>query len=156
MVKIFNDESRFLGPSSGIAMTKLVMELAKRNLATHSIKDVVPETKAQQIKDRFTAECAKPTSKIYPLISSVVAPTLPAEELTKRLVENFNNKGILPGSVFLADIKCLPATAQYLLPVLHEPSFSNHMRDVYSGSQDPHKNFTLRMVIAISMQKLDA
>ena len=30
------------------------------------------------------------------------------------------------------------------------------MRDVYLGSLDPYKNFTLRMVIAISMQKLDA
>ena len=50
----------------------------------------------------------------------------------------------------------LTTIAQYLLPVLHEPSFFQDMRDVYSGSQDPYKNFTLRMVIAISMQKLDA
>ncbi len=26
--------------------------------------------------------------------------------------------------------------------------------DVYAGSQDPHKNFSVKMVIAISMQKL--
>ena len=75
-------------------MTKLVMELAKQNLATHDIKEVVSTKKAKQIKDRFTAECAKPTSKIYPLISSVAAPTLPAEDLTQRLVENFNDRGI--------------------------------------------------------------
>ena len=108
LVKIFNDESRFLGPSSGIAMTKLVMEFAKQNLATHNIKDVVPESKAQQIKDRFMVECAKPTSKIYPLISSVAAPTLPAEDLTQRLVENFNDKGIFSECIFPADSGCLP------------------------------------------------
>ena len=156
LVKVLDDESRFLGPSSGIAMTKLVMELAKQNLATRNIKDIVSETKAQQIKDRFTAESSKPTSKIYPLISSVAAPTLPVKDLTQRLVENFNNKGISPGSGFATDIECSPGIAQYLLPVLHKPSFFQVMQDVYSGSQDPYKNFTLRMVIAISMQKLDA
>ena len=45
--------------------------------------------------------------------------------------------------------------AQYLLPTLHEPSFHKDVEDVYRGSLDAYKNFTLRMVIAISMQKLD-
>ena len=42
-----------------------------------------------------------------------------------------------------------------MLPVLHEPTFHEVVYDVYQGSADPYKNFTLRMVIAISMQKLD-
>lgn len=42
-----------------------------------------------------------------------------------------------------------------MLPTLHEPSFREAVRDVYKGSTDPWKNFTLRMVIAISMQKSD-
>lgn len=42
-----------------------------------------------------------------------------------------------------------------MLPTLHEPSFRRVVKDVYAGSQDPYKNFTLRMVIAVSMQKLD-
>lgn len=42
-----------------------------------------------------------------------------------------------------------------MLPVLHEPTFHETIRDVYQGSVDPYNNFTLRMVIAISMQKLD-
>ena len=88
-----NDESRFLGPSSGVAMTRLVMEMAKQNSGSKSIKEIVPETKAQQIKERFTRESAKPTSKIYPLISSFKAQTLPTWDLTERLVENFNRKG---------------------------------------------------------------
>lgn len=90
-----NNESRFLGPSSGIAMTRLVMELAKQNSSTKSIKEIVPETKAKQIKDRFVKESSKPTSKVYPLISSVAAPNLPTRELTDRLVEIYNRKGTL-------------------------------------------------------------
>ena len=87
------DESRFLGPSSGVAMTRLVMEMAKQNSDCKSIKEIVPEAKAQQIKERFTRESAKPTSKVYPLISSFKAQTLPTRDLTERLVEVFNNKG---------------------------------------------------------------
>ena len=87
-----NNESRFLGPSSGIAMTRLVMELAKQNSSTKSIKEIVPETKAKQIKERFVKESSKPTSKVYPLISSVAAPNLPTRELTEQLVDNFNRK----------------------------------------------------------------
>lgn len=41
-----------------------------------------------------------------------------------------------------------------MLPTLHEPSFSEAVADVYDRrDKDPYKNFTLRMVIAISMQK---
>ncbi|MCJ1312871.1 hypothetical protein MMC25_006547, partial [Agyrium rufum] len=138
LVKVVEaDESRFLGPSSGIAMTRLVMELAKRNVATKNIKDIIPENQAQQIKDRFALESSKPTSKVYPLISSVAAPSLPTLDLTQRLVDTFNSN------------------SQVLLPVLHEPTFAQDVYAVYHGSTDPYKNFVLRMVIAISMQTLD-
>ncbi|MCJ1457125.1 hypothetical protein MMC28_007492 [Mycoblastus sanguinarius] len=132
-----NAESRYLGPSSGIAMSRLVMDLAKQNTDTKSIKEIVPDIKARQIKDRFTKEEEKPTSKVYPLISDVAAPHLPTRDLTNSLVENFNRK------------------AQYMLPTLHEPTFNEVVEDVYNGSANAYKNFTLRMVIAISMQKLD-
>ena len=130
------DEPRLLGPSSGIGMTRLVMALAKHNVHTQNIKDIISDTKARQIKDRFTQEDRKPTSKIYPLISDVAAPHLPSRELTDGLVQAFN------------------AGPQYLLPTLHEPSFWNVVDDVFQGDSDPYKNFCLRMVIAISMQKL--
>ncbi len=42
-----------------------------------------------------------------------------------------------------------------MLPTLHEPTFAEDVEDVYNGSPDPYKNFILRMVIAISIQKLD-
>lgn len=89
-----NDESRFLGPSSGIALTRLVMELAEQNTSSKRIREIVPDMKAQQIKDYFTKESSKPTSKVYPLISNVAAPELPTWELTEKLIENFNHTGI--------------------------------------------------------------
>lgn len=88
-----NDESRFLGPSRGIALTRLVMELAKQNTSSKCIKEIVPDMKAQQIKDFFTKESSKPTSKIYPLISNVAAPDLPTRATTEKLTENFNHTG---------------------------------------------------------------
>ncbi|KAI9814438.1 MAG: hypothetical protein M1827_003294 [Pycnora praestabilis] len=131
------DESRFLGPSSGIAITRLVMELAKQNTATKSIREIVPDNSAREIKERFAKEDT-PTSKVYPLISSVAAPDLPSRGLTAKLTESFNQR------------------AQYLLPTLHEPTFRADTDDVYAGSKDPYQNFILRMVLAISMQKLEA
>ena len=43
-----------------------------------------------------------------------------------------------------------------MLPVLHEPTFRQGGEDVFNGSSDPLQNFQIRMVIAISMQKLSA
>lgn len=149
-----NDESRYLGPSSGIAITRLVMELAKRNTNSESIKDIVPDVKARQIKERFTNESSKPTSKVYPLISDVAAPDLPSRGLTEILIDIFNGKGANPSLLFI--IHCLKYVAQYMLPTLHEPSFREAVADVYDRrDEDPYKNFTLRMVIAISIQKYD-
>jgi hypothetical protein len=132
-----NDESRYLGPSSGIAVTRLVMDLAKQNTANKSIKDVVSERTAREIKKKFDDEKSKPTSKVYPLISSVAAPALPTHDLMERLVDIYMAK------------------AQYMLPLLHEPTFRDDVRAVYNGASDPTINFQARLVIAISMQKLD-
>ncbi|KAJ6129766.1 hypothetical protein N7512_002546 [Penicillium capsulatum] len=131
-----NDEPRYLGPSSGIAMTRLVMEMAKQNTDSKSIKDVVPELTAQEIKAAFAKEDSKPTSKVYPMISSIPQDTLPPQNLTYKLIDLF------------------VAKSQALLPTLHEPSFRQEAEEVFNGSTDPCYNFQLRMVIAISMQKL--
>ena len=88
------EESRFLGPSSGIYMTRFVMEMAKHLYHAQSITEIVPEYKAHQIRQRFAQEASKPTSKIYPDISFVAAPNLPSLDLTERLVENFYLKGL--------------------------------------------------------------
>lgn len=41
------------------------------------------------------------------------------------------------------------------MPTLHEPTFAKDMQEVYDGDLDPYKNFVVRMMLAISMQKLD-
>ncbi|KAL4750134.1 hypothetical protein BDW72DRAFT_176427 [Aspergillus terricola var. indicus] len=130
------DEARYLGPSSGIAITRLVMELAKQNTHSKSIKDVVPESTAQKIKDVFNDESAKPTSKIFPPISLIPQPNLPTKHLTYKLIDVFTVK------------------AQGMLPTLHMPTFRQEVEEVFNGSNDPCQNFQLRMVIAISMQKM--
>jgi hypothetical protein len=88
-----NDEPRYLGPSSGIAMTRLVMEIAKQNTESKSIKDVVPELTAQEIKAAFAQEDSKPTSKVYPMISSLAADDLPDRSIIYRLIDFYVLKG---------------------------------------------------------------
>lgn len=88
-----SDETRFLGPSSGIAITRLVMQLAKRFTDSKNISDIVSDASQAQIKARFAQEDLKPTSKIYPLISDVAAESLPNHDLTDRLIQLFFLKG---------------------------------------------------------------
>jgi hypothetical protein len=42
-----------------------------------------------------------------------------------------------------------------MYPIFHEPSFLQDVEDVYNGSTDAWQNFCLRMVIAISLQRMD-
>jgi len=45
--------------------------------------------------------------------------------------------------------------AQFILPILHEPTFLGYIDDIYDkGDTDPFKLFQLKNVLAISMQKL--
>lgn len=90
-----SDESKFLGPSSGITITRLVMQLAKQFTESKSISEIVPHSRAKDIKDTFTQEDQRPTSKIYPMVSDVAAEELPTRELTNLLVELFYCKGML-------------------------------------------------------------
>lgn len=41
-------------------------------------------------------------------------------------------------------------------PAIHENILANALEDAYAGSQDPYQNFVVRLVMAISMQKLDS
>ncbi|KAF2263313.1 hypothetical protein CC78DRAFT_283708 [Lojkania enalia] len=131
------DESKFLGPSSGINITRLVMQLAKQFTETKSISEIVPDSHAKSIKATFNEEDKKPTSKVYPLISDVAAEELPNRDLTNLLVQLFYSK------------------VHPMYPIFHEPTFTQDVEDVYQGSPDPYQNFCLRMVIAISLQKMD-
>lgn len=45
--------------------------------------------------------------------------------------------------------------AQVFWPTLHERNFLRDLEDVFAGDTDPYKNFVVRLVFAISLQKLD-
>lgn len=89
------EETKYLGPSSGTQMTRIVMLLAKEFSDSHTIKDIVTESKSRQVKAIYAAEASKPTSKVYPLTSDVAATDLPNRGLTDLLVQLYNLKGTL-------------------------------------------------------------
>lgn len=130
-------ESKFLGPSSGIAITRLVMQLAKQFTDASSIKDIVPEQQARHIKELYSLEQGKPTSKVYPLISNVAATALPSRELVDHLVTVYKLK------------------VQSMYPALHEPTLDQDIDTVFNKPDhaNDYQHFVCRMVIAISMQK---
>ncbi|QSZ28677.1 hypothetical protein DSL72_003177 [Monilinia vaccinii-corymbosi] len=138
LIRLHEDDEmpRYLGPSSGIAMTRIVMEEAKKYTDSRSIRELVPEVRQRRTPSQ-SPTAASQRKKSYPMISAVPAPTLPSRLVTDKLVELFNQK------------------AQYMLPTLHEPTFAKNLQEVYDGDHDPYKNFIIRMVLAISMQKLD-
>ncbi|RKF56970.1 Transcriptional activator protein acu-15 [Erysiphe neolycopersici] len=130
-----DETARFLGPSSGIAMTRLVMEEAKKYTDSRTIRELVPDIRNRQ--DTLSKSIDR-QKKSYPKISALPARILPSLSVTEELVEVFNKK------------------AQYLTPTLHEPSLKKDILDVYDGSSDPYQNFVIRMVLAISLQKLNS
>lgn len=132
-------ESKYLGPSSGIAITRLVMQLAKQFTDAKSITEIVPDQRARQIKELYAQEQAKPTSKIYPLISDVAASELPNRSLGDLLLQLYKLK------------------VQPMYPALHEPSLDNDFDTAYTQPHraTPYQHFVCRMVIAISLQKMD-
>jgi hypothetical protein len=87
-----DDTPRFLGPSSGIAMTRLVMEEAKKYTDSRSIRELVPEV-SQRRTPAQSPEAYTERKKSYPMISAVPAPTLPSRLVTDKLVEVFNQRG---------------------------------------------------------------
>lgn len=95
LVRLDEDDEtpRFLGPSSGIAMTRLVMEEAKKYTDSRSIRELVPEVR--QRRTPVQSPEAATRKKSYPMISAVPAPTLPSRLVTDKLVEVFNQKGEL-------------------------------------------------------------
>lgn len=132
-------EPKYLGASSGITTTRLVMQLAKQFTDSKSIREIVPDARAQQIKDLYTQEQAKPTSKVYPVTSNVAAPDLPNKSLATVLVNLYILK------------------VQPMYPALHEPTLEADIEAVYNEEiqSTPYQNFVARMVIAISLQKMD-
>ncbi|KAI1425466.1 hypothetical protein F5Y12DRAFT_365254 [Xylaria sp. FL1777] len=145
-----DETPRYLGPSSGIAMTRIVMEEAKRYTKTGRISELIPEVRGRRKaassvnsaagnrSQSFSMPAANPRKKSYPMVSAVAAAGLPSRGIADRLIEVFHQR------------------AQVFNPALHERVLANALEDVYAGSQDPYQNFIVHLVMAISMQKLDS
>ncbi|KAI0406793.1 hypothetical protein F4802DRAFT_605937 [Xylaria palmicola] len=145
-----DETPRYLGPSSGIAMTRIVMEEAKRYTDTGRISELIPDLKGRRKtagagplapgnrSQSFSMPLSNSRKKSYPMISAVAASGLPSRGIADKLIEVFHQR------------------AQVFSPALHEKILADALEDTYAGSQDPYQNFVVRLVMAISMQKLDA
>ncbi|KAF8461867.1 fungal-specific transcription factor domain-containing protein [Kalaharituber pfeilii] len=134
----FDDEKgepRFVGTSSGITMTRLVIDFAKKHLEKDSVKEIKEHRNNFRQGQRISGSPGSQTRS--PVALPGAAPQLPSREVTDRLVEIFCQK------------------AQFVLPILHEPTFLGYVDDIYNKhDKDPVKLFQLKNVLAISMQKI--
>jgi hypothetical protein len=100
---------RYLGPSSGTAMTRLLMEEAKRYAVSRRIASLVPAVFARRAerRDRMQSvvmgtSISGPSGrkKSYPAHSIIPASSLPSREIVDGLVRAFNDRGRrFPGPV---------------------------------------------------------
>lgn len=134
-----NDETpRYLGPSSGIAMTRILVEQAKRFTDSKRISELIPEVRARRQTRMQSIVMALPDTrrKSYPTTSAQPLRGLPNEETSRRLIEVFKQK------------------SQIFWPTLHEAQFQRDYKEVREGDADHYQNFIVRMVMAIGMQKV--
>ena len=94
-VRASDETSRYLGPSSGIAMTRLLMEEAKKYTDSHRIADLIPGVRAEsQARMQSIQMSGTPSGrkKSYPMMSELAADGLPSRPMVEKLVELFNQK----------------------------------------------------------------
>ncbi|KAI1504597.1 fungal-specific transcription factor domain-containing protein [Biscogniauxia marginata] len=143
-----DETPRYLGPSSGIAMTRILMEESKRYTDSKRISELIPGVRDRRqtigtIKSEPRSQSfSRPPpissrKKSYPILSAVPAQSMPSRGIADRLMEVFHQR------------------AQVFSPTLHEKVLAQAIEDVYAGSRDPYQNFIVRLAMAISMQKLD-
>jgi len=101
MVK-FDDEKgepRFVGTSSGITMTRLVIDFARKHLEKESVKEIKEHRNNFRQGQRIAGT---PGVYIPNPVAPGAAPKLPSREVTDRLVELFLQKGeathVMPNS----------------------------------------------------------
>ena len=103
---------RYLGPSSGTAMTRLLMEEAKRYGESRRIANLIPAVLARRAERRDRMQSVVMGSSIsgpagrtrsYPAHSIIPASALPSREIVDGLVRAFNDRG----GHFLISLLCL-------------------------------------------------
>ncbi|KAJ6788016.1 hypothetical protein PWT90_01128 [Aphanocladium album] len=141
-LSVSDEIPRYLGPSSGIALTRLLMEEAKRFTDSKSIGELIPEVRArrqarmQSIQMSGTGTLTD-HKKSYPMVSEFPAESLPKRVVADKLIEAFYQK------------------TQLYWPVLHEKDFEKDVDAVYNGDTDPYRNFIVRIVFGVSLQKME-
>lgn len=92
-----DETPRYLGPSSGIAMTRLVMEEARRYTDSRSIRELVPEVTQRRTPvsspGATTHVEQQERKRSYPMISAIPAVGRPSTLVRDKLIEVFNQKG---------------------------------------------------------------
>jgi len=97
-----DETPRYLGPSSGIAMTRLLMEEAKRYSDSKRIADLIPqvsdrrrerENRMQSVVSMTGPGGSSGGRKSFPITSAVAAETLPSTNIVHGLVEAFKQRG---------------------------------------------------------------
>ncbi|KAK6227531.1 fungal specific transcription factor [Colletotrichum tabaci] len=132
-----DETPRYLGPSSGIAMTRLLVQGAKLFTDSKRISELIPEVRARRMTRMQSIVMTRDRKKSYPMISAHPAQALPTRPVANKLVDVFCQR------------------SQVFWPTLHEKRFLDDLEAVYAGDQDPYKNLIVRMVFAISLQKMD-
>lgn len=107
-----DETPRYLGPSSGIAMTRLLMEQAKRYTDSQRISQLIPEVRARRMDRANRMQSivslggsisgpagAASRKKSYPMISAVPAQQLPTRQITDKLVDVFYQRGMLSARI---------------------------------------------------------
>lgn len=93
-----SDETpRYLGPTSGIAMTRLLMAEAKRFTETNKISELIPEVRARgqaRMQSIQMSGSASSRKKSYPMVSEHPADSLPTRAVVDKLIEIYFKKGM--------------------------------------------------------------
>jgi 8-oxo-dGTP pyrophosphatase MutT (NUDIX family) len=99
-----DETPRYLGPSSGTAMTRLLMEEAKRYAESRRIANLIPAVLARRAEQRdrmqsvvMGTSISGPSgrTKSYPAHSIIPASGLPSREIVDGLVRAFNDRSRL-------------------------------------------------------------
>lgn len=108
-----DETPRYLGPSSGISMTRLLMEEAKKYTESKRIADLIPELRERRV-DRLNrmqsvvsmgGSISGPPGrkKSYPMVSAYPATGLPSRQIADKLVEVFHQRGVFLVSLLAGD-----------------------------------------------------
>ncbi|EXF78225.1 fungal specific transcription factor domain-containing protein [Colletotrichum fioriniae PJ7] len=97
-----DETPRYLGPSSGIAMTRLLVQGAKLFTDSKRISELIPQVRARRMTRMQSIVMTRDRKKSYPMISAHPAQSLPTRPIANKLVDVFCQRCKCPSSSFSA------------------------------------------------------